>query len=84
MKANRHWTEMPQDFIDNREMYVREGALVFEGVNFFLVSLLLWTGQWRVLAKHFVRLDGKERSDDDVIAMLKSRVQPVQAEEWGG
>jgi Fatty acid desaturase len=84
LKANRHWTEMPQDFIDNREMYVREGALVFEGVDFFLVSLLLWTGQWRVLAKHFVRLDGKERSDDDVIAMLKSRVQPVQAEEWGG
>jgi len=25
-----------------------------------------------------VRLDGKERSDDDVIAMLKSRVQRVE------
>ena len=79
LKANRHWTELPQDFLDNREMYAREGAFVFEGLDFFLVSVLLWTGQWRLLAKRFVRLDGKERSDDDVIALLKARVQPVKA-----
>jgi fatty acid desaturase len=82
LKANRHWAEMPQDFLGNREMYVRADCIVFEGLDFFMVSLLLWTGQWRVLAKHFVRLDGKERSDDDVIAMLKSRVQPVELESW--
>ena len=77
LKATRHWTEMPKDFADNREAYARAGAFVFEGLDFFLVSVLLWTGQWRVLAKHFVRLDGKPRSDDDVIAMLKARVQPI-------
>jgi len=82
LKANRHWTELPQDLWDNREMYAREGAIVFYGVDFFLVSVLLWTGQWRFLAKRFVRLDGNARSDDEVIAMLKSRVQPVRAEEW--
>jgi hypothetical protein len=82
LKANRHWTELPQDFLDNREMYHREGALVFEGLDFFFVSVLLWTGQWGLLAKRFVRLDGQARSDQDVIAMLKSRVQPVREEEW--
>jgi fatty acid desaturase len=80
LKANRHWTEMPKDFLDNRETYAREGAIVFEGLDFFLVSILLWTGQWRVLAKRYVRLDGKPMSDDDVIAMLKSRVHPVR--QW--
>ena len=44
--------------------------------------MLLWTGQWRALAKRFVRLDGMPRSDEDVIAMLKSRVAPVREEEW--
>ncbi|MGO8992397.1 MAG: fatty acid desaturase family protein [Polyangiaceae bacterium] len=83
LKANRHWTEMPQDFLDNRATYAAKDAIVFEGLDFFLVSVLLWTGQWRVLAKHFVRLEGRERSDDDVIALLKSRVQPVRVEEWG-
>jgi fatty acid desaturase len=82
LKANRHWTELPQDFLDSREMYVKEGVIVFEKIDFFLVSVLLWTGSWRTLAKCFVRLDGIERSDDDVIAMLKSRVLPVREEEW--
>jgi Fatty acid desaturase len=82
LKANRHWTELPEDFRANWEMYVREGAIVFQGIDFFLVSVLLWTGQWGMLARRFVRLDGKERSDADVIAMLKSRVQPVQVETW--
>ena len=82
LKANRHWAELPQDFLDNRERYAREGALAFEGLDFFFVSVLLWTGQWRTLAKRFVRLDGQPRSDDDVIAMLKARVEPVREEEW--
>ena len=79
LKATRHWTELPQDLIDNRETYVREGAIVFRGLDFFFVSVLLWTGQWKALAKRFVRLDGKPRSDEDVIAMLRSRVHPLKA-----
>jgi fatty acid desaturase len=80
LKANRHWTELPQDLRDNRDTYVREGAIVFHGIDFFLVSILLWTGSWGVLAKRYVRLDGQPRSDEDVIAMLKSRVHPIK--EW--
>ncbi len=82
LKANRHWTELPQDFLDSRELYIREGAIVFEGVDFFLVSVMLWLGQWKFLAKRYVRLDGLPRSDEDVIAMLKARVHPVREEEW--
>lgn len=78
LKANRHWTELPADFLASREQYAREGAIVFEGLDFFLVSVLLWTGQWRALARAYVRLDGAPRSDDEVIAMLKERVQPVR------
>ncbi len=81
LKANRHWAEMPQDFLANRAAYARDGALVFEGLDFFFVSVLLWTGSWRTLAKHFVRLDGPQ-SEDEVIAMLKSRVLPVEEKRW--
>lgn len=80
LKANRHWTEMPRDLLDNRERYARAGAIVFEGLDFFLVSVLLWTGQWKVLARRYVRLDGAPRSDEEVIAMLKARVQPIPRE----
>ncbi|HEY3449005.1 MAG TPA: fatty acid desaturase [Myxococcales bacterium] len=79
LRPNRHWTELPADLESNAELYAREGAIVFEGLDFFMVSLLLWTGRWGVLARRFVRLDGVSRSDEDVVAMLKSRVQPVRS-----
>ncbi|MFO0588439.1 MAG: fatty acid desaturase [Polyangiaceae bacterium] len=79
LKGTRHWTELPVELRENHEMYAREGAIVFEKIDFFLVSILLWTGQWRVLAKHYVRLDGKPKSDEEVIALLKSRVHPIPA-----
>ena len=78
LKANLHWTLLPKDFLENRERYARADAIVFERLDFFLVSLLLWTGNYHVLAKRFVRLDGKPRSDDEVIHMLRERVQPVR------
>jgi len=78
LRANRHWTELPKDFAENAERYGKEGALVFEGLDFFLVSVLLWTGQWKVLAKRFVRL-GAPMTDEEVIGMLKERVKPVRA-----
>jgi fatty acid desaturase len=77
LKANRHWAELPLELRDNHEVYAREGAIVFEKIDFFLVSVLLWTGQWKTLAKCYVRLDGKPKSDEEVIALLKSRVQPI-------
>jgi fatty acid desaturase len=79
LRANRHWTELPRDFEESLETYVREQAIVFSGVDFFMVSVLLWTGRWSVLARRFVRLDGEVRSDESVIAMLKARVLPVRA-----
>ena len=77
LRANRHWTEMPKDFLDSREMLAKEGAIVFEGLDFFLVSVLLWSGQYKTLAKRFVRL-GEPMTDDEVIALLKERVKPVR------
>ncbi len=81
LRAKRHWAELPGDFLANRETYARQGAIVFEKLDFFMVSLLLWLGWWNMLAKHVVRLDGP-RSDAEIVAMLKSRVHPVV--EWPG
>ncbi len=78
VKARTHWTELPAEFRDNLETYAREDAIVFEGVDFFMVWAFLMLGQWKTLAKHFVHIPGApERSDDEVIAFLKSRVRRI-------
>ena len=79
LRANRHWTELPGDFEKNVGLYVREGALVFQGIDFFLVSVLLWTASWKTLARCFVRLEGDTRTDEEVVAMLQERVKPVRS-----
>ncbi len=81
LRPTRHWTELPGDFLANRELYAKQGAIVFEGLDFFQVSLLLWTRRWKTLARRCVRLDGQLRSDAEVIAMLQARVRPLKG--WG-
>ncbi len=82
VKARAHWTELPAEFRDNIETYGREDAIVFEGIDFFMVWAFLMTGQWKALARRFVRLPGApERTEAEVIEFLKSRVQPIPTVE---
>jgi fatty acid desaturase len=77
VKPNRAWYELPQDFLDNVDRYAKEGSIVFRDVDFFMVSVLLFLRRYDVLASKFVPLDGVERSQADIIALLKSRTRPV-------
>jgi fatty acid desaturase len=75
-----HWTEHPGEFERRLDEYGRNDAVVFAGVDFFQVWLLLMTGGWDRLARAFVRLPGApERTHEEVVAFLRSRVRPVPA-----
>lgn len=76
LMAARHWTEHPKELLKNRDKYVAEGAIVFQGVDFFMVSVLLWAGRYDVLSKRYVRL-GEPKTDAEVEALLRERVKPV-------
>jgi len=79
VKARAHWTELPREFADNLETYGRQDAIVFEGVDFFMVWAFLMLGRWKTLARHFVQLPGAPvRDEAAVIAFLKSRVEPIE------
>lgn len=75
VKQNRHWTEMPKDFLDNLERYRAENCIVFEKIDFFMVSMLLFGHQYGWLAKFFVRLPGDARTDTEIIEFLKGRTR---------
>ncbi len=78
VKATRHWSEMPADFEANRKRYALERAIVFdEGVDHFMVWVLLMLKQYKVLARHYVTLDGERPSDEAIIALLRSRTRAI-------
>jgi len=80
VKATRHWTDMPQDFLDSREEYARADAIVFEGIDFFIVWLYLMLKRYDKLADHFVELRAEPRSREEIIALLKSRTRKIERE----
>ncbi|HRE91384.1 MAG TPA: fatty acid desaturase [Myxococcota bacterium] len=73
VKANRHWTEMPDDFRNNLARYRDEDAIVFTGLDYFQIWALLMAKRYKTLARHFVDLREVKRSEDEVVALLKER-----------
>ena len=83
-KPRCHWTEHPVRYQGAQAEYGRQDAIVFDGLDFFQVWLLLMVGGWKRLGRAFVRLPGApERTDAEVIAFLKGRVRPIEATEAG-
>ena len=77
LSAKMHWTDLPVEFEKNKAKYAAEGAIIFRGVDFFIVTVLLLTRQYKKLASCYVPLDGKEHTEEEIIALLKSRLNPV-------
>ena len=72
---HRHWTEMPRDFLDDRDSYARQDAIVLEGLDNFSCWLLLMRQDYDRLARHFVELRDQPRSHAEVVALLRSRTR---------
>lgn len=75
--AARHWTDMPGDFEKKRDRYVEHNAIVFAGIDFFIVWLLLMLKRYDRLADHFVELRDEPRSREEIIALLKERTRRI-------
>ena len=72
--AGMHWSEMPRWYLDNRERFAQEDAIVFDGIrDNQQVWWLLMTGNYDKLASHLV--DFKGRSHQEKVAFLQSRAR---------
>lgn len=78
LHARAHWTEYPAEFERSIEEYGRQDAIVFEGLDFFQVWILLMTKRWSRLARAFVQLPGANpRCEAEIIQLLQERVRAV-------
>jgi len=80
VKPNRHWTEMPEDFQRQLPKYAEAGAIVFRGVDYFQIWLMLMTKNHRKLAEHLVVWPGNDDSIEARVALIQSRLQPFPVE----
>ena len=74
-----HWTEHPVYFRAHLAEFARNEAVVFAGLNYMDVFFKLMKKRYDLLAEHFVDIDGRYKSDAEVIAFLKKRTAPIPA-----
>jgi len=77
LKPHMHWTDMPQDFEKNIDKYVENKAIVFEGIDYFVIWIWLMLKRYDILAKHFVNIGNTYQSQEEIIALLKERTRRI-------
>ena len=77
IRPNLHWTQHPLAFQKNKDEYAKNEAIVFDGLDFLQVFLLVMRKRYDVLAQHFVNINNQYESDEEVIHMLKHRTQRI-------
>lgn len=78
LDMHRHWTDMPGDFLANRERYDREGAIVFEKIDFFMVWAMLMLKRFDWLAHYYVPLGEQPSERSTIETLLKDRTRPIR------
>ncbi len=79
VNMNRHWLDMPVDFLDNLSTYRDTRSVVFRKLDYFIIWLLLMAKQYKFLSRFFVDLSEKKLTRDEIIALMKSRMLPAKA-----
>ena len=77
IRPNLHWTLHPQHLLDNRESYRNNEALIFSGLDFLGVFLLLMQKKYDRLADHLVNIDGMFASREKAVAVMKRRAGAI-------
>jgi hypothetical protein len=72
-----HWTDHPRYFREHLADFERERAVVFAGLNYLDVFILLMRDRYDLLAARFVDLGGRFANDAEVEAFLRNRVVPI-------
>ncbi len=81
LRPSMHWTDMPQDFLDNQDKYIANQAVVFEKLDYFVIWFLLMTKNYNTLANYFVDLGNTFNNKAEIVDFLKQRVQKISPEQ---
>jgi fatty acid desaturase len=76
-KQSMHWTEHPVYFQKTLNKYVANKAIVFDGIHFLHIFIWLMRKRYDLLAKNYVTLDDRYKTDAEIVTFLKSRTLKI-------
>ncbi len=77
LKPHLHWSEMPRDFLANKDKYAEEKALVFEGIDYNGIWALLMARRYDRLAGYLVNVNGMFPDREAAIRLMQERTRRI-------
>lgn len=82
LKGNRHWLDMPADFLAKKDEMIKQKSLVFRQLDYFMIFVLLMFKRYKTLTKYVVSLDPENPwTEDELITLFHRRLRKFQPEE---
>ena len=76
LNPRRHWRDHPVSFLQQKEIYASEGALVFRNIDYMMLTLKLLRKDYIYLAKCLVPIgDQIGKSIEEIAALLKTKTR---------
>ena len=75
IRPSIHYTEMPIEFMKQKDKMAEERSLVFEGIHYLHIFVFLVTKRYDKLAKHLVNINNVFSSGEEAIALMKERTK---------
>jgi fatty acid desaturase len=72
-----HYTEIPDTFLKNKENFIKHKTFIFDGIHYLHIFIWLMTKRYDKLADNVVNIDNTFSSQQEVIALMKERVNPI-------
>lgn len=72
-----HWTEMSENFEKEKEKYRESGSIIFKTLDYQTIWFLLMLKRYKTLSKYYVDLSANTLSQDEIVAILKSKLTPI-------
>ncbi|MFN4314265.1 MAG: fatty acid desaturase family protein [Chitinophagaceae bacterium] len=74
-----HYTEIPVEFMKNKDVFAERKILVFDGIHYLHIFLWLMTKRYDKLADNLVNINNMFSSREEAIALMKERTRKMPA-----
>jgi len=84
LRPGMHYTDLPVEFVKQKDRLAEEKTLVFEGIHYLHVFLYLMGKRYDKLEKALVNINGSFSSSEEAIALMKSRTKKFDGSSLSG
>jgi fatty acid desaturase len=78
LRPGMHYTEMPQEFLKQKDLFAQNKAIVFDGIHYLHIFIFLLTKRYDKLADNLVNINNMFTSREEAIQLMKQRTKKIK------